>query len=131
MPYQTFDEMADAEPLVRFSFYLAGRVQVLLGMQSEILDHLNNLSVDGPIDFDRVATAERLSWLWILGAYEVVRTMCQAKHVCLSDAAARSIQKLKRTLLAPAYLRQKWNSRCHRGRRQRLSRPAAPHAALI
>lgn len=40
--------------------------------------------------------AESLMWLWIIGAYEVVRTMCQAR-ICFSSRAFE-LQRLKRTL---------------------------------
>jgi hypothetical protein len=36
-------------------------------------------------------------WLWMLGAYEVVRTMCQAK-ACFSDSAFNELARLKKAL---------------------------------
>ena len=38
-----------------------------------------------------------LMWLWLLGAYEVVRTMCQAKS-CFTENTVSKLQELKRTL---------------------------------
>jgi hypothetical protein len=38
-------------------------------------------------------------WLWTLGAYEVVRTMCQAKS-CFSDRTMDQLTHLKKTLSA-------------------------------
>lgn len=44
--------------------------------------------------FDR---AESLMWFWILGAYEVVRTMHQAKQ-CFSERLVDDLGRLKKTL---------------------------------
>lgn len=92
------DEFAKHNPLVRFSFYANGRVQVLLKLGVEILGELDAaFASDSSVSFEHLARAEELSWLWVLGAYEVVRTMCQAKP-CFSDRANESLLKLKREL---------------------------------
>jgi hypothetical protein len=46
---------------------------------------------------DHVIRAEKLSWLWILGAYEVVRTMSQAKQ-CFSERAQIALGGIKKEL---------------------------------
>jgi hypothetical protein len=84
-------------PLVAFSFYLAGRVNVLLSFADEIVDHLDAGFSTARVDGGRVDRAESLMWLWILGAYEVVRTMCQAR-ACFSDRALDELLRLKRAL---------------------------------
>lgn len=44
-----------------------------------------------------VMRAHGLFWLWVLGAYEVVRTMCQAKR-CFTPAVAAQIKFVERSL---------------------------------
>jgi hypothetical protein len=46
---------------------------------------------------DKVTKAGILMWLWTLGAYEVVRTMCQAKH-CFSAEYLEKLHLLKKQL---------------------------------
>lgn len=68
-------------PLAKYSFYALGRVQVLMGVREEIIKELD-LAYQTPKTLlaEHVIRAESLSWLWVLGAYEVVRTMSQAKQ---------------------------------------------------
>jgi len=96
--FSTSREFEKHNPLVRFSFYANGRVQVLLKLGVEILGELEAaLADDSSVSFEHLAKAEELSWLWVLGAYEVVRTMCQAKP-CFSERAFKSLSNLKREL---------------------------------
>src|SRR5947209_4903818 len=89
--------MVEQYPLIAFSFYLSGRTSVLLSIAAEIIDNLDQAFSGSVIDGDRVARAESLLWLWTLGAYEVIRTMCQAKG-CFSERAFGEFNKLKKTL---------------------------------
>jgi len=93
----TWDEVLEREPLMRFSFYLSGRVNVLFSVADEIIENLDAGFSDDCVDGDRVGRADMLMWLWILGAYEVVRTMCQAK-TCFSNDALSELQDLKKFL---------------------------------
>jgi hypothetical protein len=74
-----------SEPLAAFSRYLAGRHQVLLAIADEIVGHL---------DAATRSRASDLMWLWTLGAYEVVRTMCQARD-CFAPEFYRGLADLK------------------------------------
>jgi hypothetical protein len=49
------------------------------------------------IDGSRIERAESLMWLWLLAAYEVVRTMHQAKQ-CFSDPVSAELGQLKKLL---------------------------------
>lgn len=80
-----------AHPLAAFSVYLAGRHQVLLSISREIVDHLDACG-SGTSEARR--RASDLMWLWTLGVYEVVRTMCQAR-VCFSASFYVAISDLK------------------------------------
>jgi len=82
----TWEQVVEREPLMAFSHYLSGRINVLLDLADEILENLDQGFSPAFVDYRRVARAESLMWLWICGAYEVVRTMCQAKG-CFSDRA--------------------------------------------
>lgn len=93
----TWEQIVERDPLVAFSFYLAGRVHVLVAFADEVIQHLDAGFSGEHVDGTQVARAESLMWLWTLGAYEVVRTMCQAK-VCFSSRAFDELHRLKRTL---------------------------------
>ncbi|MHC4395776.1 MAG: hypothetical protein ACYS1A_08985 [Planctomycetota bacterium] len=93
----TEKERFEREPLLKFSFYLSGRNNVLLSLASEIVELLDEGFSSSPINGDRVGRASILMWLWTLGAYEVVRTMCQAKK-CFSNTFFKRISGLKKTL---------------------------------
>lgn len=93
------EESLAREPLLAFSFYLAGRVGVLDDTSAEIVRLLDR-GFDGDRGFVRgeeVGRASTLMWFWTLGAYEVVRTMCQAA-TCFSKRAHDELVGLKRQL---------------------------------
>ncbi len=85
-------------PLAKYSFYALGRVQVLMSIREEIIMELD-LAYQDPKSLlvEHVSRAESLSWLWVLGAYEVVRTMSQAKQ-CFSERAQIGLGGIKREL---------------------------------
>ncbi|WP_437611100.1 hypothetical protein WMF20_04820 [Sorangium sp. So ce834] len=90
--------MSTRHPLAAFSFYLSGRHQVLLSISREILAGLDACaSSEGAFPHEARTRASDLMWLWTLGAYEVVRTMCQASR-CFSERFARAISHLKADL---------------------------------
>ena len=93
----TCDEVLEREPFMGFSHYLSCRVNVLFSVADEIIENLDAGFSDDYVDGDRVGRADMLMWLWMLGAYEVVRTMCQAK-ACFSDRALSELQDLKTSL---------------------------------
>lgn len=93
----TWEQVVEREPLMAFSLYLSGRVNVLLALKEEILWHLDEGFSAARVDGRHVERAESLMWLWMLGSYEIVRTMCQAKG-CFSDRALNELVPLKKTL---------------------------------
>jgi hypothetical protein len=72
---------------------------VLLAVADEIIENLERGFLGKFVDGGRIERAELLMWLWTLGAYEVVRTMCQAKS-CFSEKAMDQLIQLKKTLSA-------------------------------
>jgi hypothetical protein len=100
----TWEQMIEQEPLIAFSWYLSGRKEVLLTIADEIIEHLDQ-AFSPPVlcgrlpvlDHGRIDRAESLMWLWTLGAYEIVRTMCQAE-TCFSGRVMPDLKRLKKTL---------------------------------
>ncbi len=93
----TWEQIVEHDPLIAFSFYLSGRKNVLFTIADEIIENLDEAFAETGIDGDRLERAESLMWLWTLGAYEIVRTMCQAKN-CFSQRAFDELVSLKKTL---------------------------------
>lgn len=93
----TEEEIFERDPLLLFSLYLSGRVKVLCVIGDEIIENLDKGFSAGFIDSGRIDRAESLMWLWILGAYEAVRTMHQAKQ-CFSERLTNDLQCLKKSL---------------------------------
>jgi hypothetical protein len=93
----TWAQTVEREPLTAFSHYLSGRVNVLCSFADEIIENLDKGFSGQCVDGGRVERAESLMWFWLLGAYEVVRTMHQAK-VCFSDRLVQDLSELKKLL---------------------------------
>jgi len=93
----TQDEELDREPLLAFSFYLCSRVIQLLLSAVEIFEDLDKGFGASSVDGMLIGRASTMMWLWTLGAYEVVRTMCQAK-TCFSPKTFTQLQELKHLL---------------------------------
>ena len=80
----TEEETLAREPLIAFSFYLSGRNNTLLSLSDEIIKNIDDGFSMNTLQGGQLERASTLMWLWTLGAYEVVRTMCQAKE-CFSE----------------------------------------------
>lgn len=96
--FESYEDFGKSNPLARYSFYASGRVKALLELEMEIVAKLDaTFPSAGTVKPEPLDRAEILSWLWILGAYEVIRTMCQAKK-CFSQHANDSLLGLRREL---------------------------------
>jgi hypothetical protein len=93
----TENERLDREPFLAFSFYLSSQNNILLGTIDTINEKLNNGFSSKSIKADCISDASVLLWFWSLAAYEVVRTMCQAKE-CFSAEFYKKIEGLKNDL---------------------------------
>lgn len=97
----TWEQSVEREPLIVFSYYLNSRVNALLRVGDEIIEHLDqgfaNKDFISSVSSGRIEQAGTLMWLWTLGAYEVVRTMCQARN-CFSERINSDLLQLKKTL---------------------------------
>ena len=93
----TWQEQVEREPLLAFSFILSTRNNQLATIADEIIELLDSGISPKFIDGSKVTKAGILTWLWLLGAYEIIRTMCQAKS-CFSSEAMSKLLPLKRKL---------------------------------
>lgn len=93
----TEEEILEREPLLAFSFALSTRHNQLTSIADEILDNLDKGISSELVDMKYVTRAGILVWLWTLAAYEIVRTMCQAKN-CFDSDCNVSLQVLKKRL---------------------------------
>jgi hypothetical protein len=97
----TWEQSVEREPLIAFSYYLSGRTNELLQVGDEIINHLDqgfaNKDFINSTSADHIRQAGTLIWLWTLGAYEIVRTMCQARD-CFSERVNSDLLQLKKSL---------------------------------
>ena len=100
----TWDELLLRHPLVAFSIYTDIQSRTIRELGNEILSCLesgitpsNDPSKPGTCDGDVLSRGYPKFWLWVLGAYEVVRTMCQAEQ-CFSTELVTELRQLKRQL---------------------------------
>lgn len=93
----TWEQEVSREPLLAFLFVLSTRNNQLAKIADEIIDCLNEGVSNERIYGPSVTRGGTLIWLWTLGAYEVVRTMCQAKS-CFSQNCLDKLQPLKNKL---------------------------------
>lgn len=93
----TWEEMVERDPLISFSWYLSGRMACLLDLGDEVLENLDAAFSDDSVDIEHFGREEMLMWFWVLGAYEVIRTMCQAKR-CFRAELVQHLHLLKQEL---------------------------------
>src|ERR1017187_10768584 len=91
----TWEQTLECYPLMAFSHYLTGRVEVLHAFADEIVESLDKAFSRKCVHYCFLVRAESLMWLWTLGAYEVVRTMCQAKGCFLRGRWRGSLSSRK------------------------------------
>lgn len=77
------EEIIQREPLLKYSFYLSSKNNLLLNTIDTIRNKLDIGITDKYINSDLVGDASILTWFWTLGAYEIVRTMTQTND-CFS-----------------------------------------------
>ena len=94
----TREEVLEREPLLAFSFYLSERNNNVLYLSDEILENLElGFKYSQGIDETIIGRASIFMWFWTLGAYEIVRTISQAKD-CFADKFIEKINLLKKEL---------------------------------
>ena len=100
---QVLNEWLKGRPLLKFSLYTATQVETLKAFGKELLGDFDagvtySEETKQPI-FERKLVSDGYAkfWLWLLGAYEVVRTMAQAPE-CFSPNLVEELRKLKKRL---------------------------------
>ena len=94
----TEEERLKREPLIKFSFYLSERNNSVISLLDEIIELLDDgFKSKNSIDGIKIGDASSKMWFWTLGAYEIIRTMSQAKG-CFSQSFLSKIDILKREL---------------------------------
>ena len=93
----TWEELVTSDPLIALSWYLSGRKSCVLELGREILADVDNAFSGSVTDGGQLERAEMLTWFWMLGAYEVIRTMCQARN-CFSPHLSAELNSLKKEL---------------------------------
>lgn len=96
---ELLEEMYNKHPILRFSFYTHMQITALQRLGTEISDLIAQ-SKTGERTLDtKIMHADELFWFWVLGAYEVLRTMDQHKR-CFTATVAIEINNLKKRLAA-------------------------------
>ena len=97
MDDQVLQDIWKRGPLIRFSVYSHLQVEELRRLSSEICEHLDtSISAQG-IDGAGFQRTYGLFWLWVLGAYEMTRTLSEYKK-CFSDLFQGEIANFKSTI---------------------------------
>jgi len=98
------EEYYNKNPLIFFSVYTDTQYKIVRSLGGDIVRCLEEtISIDESGTVNTRLTGEFTDdayekfWLWILGAYEVVRTMAQAK-ACFIDDVPQKLEELKQTL---------------------------------
>lgn len=98
------EKMLNENPLIKFSVYTDIQSKLVNSLGQDILQVLQTAIIPAPAEGQGAhCDAQILNavygqfWLWVLGAYEVVRTMCSAKK-CFSPLIVGRLMDLKRKL---------------------------------
>ena len=94
---QSYLAFLEANPICRFSIYTHEQIRTLTTLALELTSLLDASMQDGCCEAPAYIRAYGLFWLWILGAYEVTRTMCQADS-CFSPSATQSLKSFKKKI---------------------------------
>ena len=94
---EIIDEMYRKNPFLKFSIYTQVQIQQLKMVSDEILGILDRNNVAGVFDANDLLRSYGLFWLWVLGAYEVVRTMDEHEK-CFSEPLHQKLGVLRREL---------------------------------
>ncbi len=93
------NKMLRENPLINFSIYSQIQVNVLRDVGNKIKDLLDKaLEKEGKIENPDFQKCYGLFWLWVLGAFEVTRTM-ESNKECFSPAKWKKIKDFKVKLI--------------------------------
>ena len=91
------EKMLDDNPLILFSLYTDSQAKYLVKYGKKIIGVMDDGIGENRIMENVLPEVYGMFWLWVLGAYEVVRTMSQ-HAICFEKTIAADIHKVKKTL---------------------------------
>jgi hypothetical protein len=94
---QSYEDYLAQNPLYIFSNFTGAQVNHLCDIAAEIRDNLDRGMHERGIDYPTFNRFYVLFWLWVLGAFEVVRTMNEGR-VCFSEPVQVELKRLKKRL---------------------------------
>jgi len=115
--HPTIDEVLKMNPLLRFSVYTQAQVDAIKRLSAEIVELLDQSMSPGTVDGPGFQRIYGLFWLWVLGVYEIVRTMSEQKN-CFSEKLKTEIASFKATI---SLLRMPFAKQQFRGRKVPIS----------
>ena len=89
------EKMLNENPFIGFSVYTHVQVTTVRNLGREILEILDTAFEPGIADGNNVNRAYGMFWLWVLGSYEIIRTMTQAES-CFSNSLVAKLRSLKK-----------------------------------
>lgn len=106
------ERMLDENPLIAFSAFSHSQVEILRDLATRLLAELDRSIAPGEVDGQGFQRAYAMFWLWVLGAYEVVRTMSQARS-CFSERFASEVTGFKKRIakLRMPFAKQEYTGR--------------------
>lgn len=125
----TPEELYQGRPMIRFSAYSHLQAQAACELAEEILDHLDQLVQweGSAVRLSTLVKVQNRFWFWVLGTYEIVRTMSQYRE-CFSDSLASQILEFKRDL---AVVRVPFAKQEGRGSGRPISTELAVHSIVF
>jgi len=91
------NKMLSENPLIAFSVYTHLQVEVIRKLGNEITDVLDRSIKPGTVESEGSQRVHGQFWLWVLGAYEITRTMKQAES-CLSNVLVKKLTSFKKRI---------------------------------
>lgn len=91
------DQMLKSAPLVRFSIYTEIQTKTVLRLSEELINKLDTGFQQDKIDGTLFPQIYGLFWLWVLGAYEITRTMSEY-NTCFSGRLNERVARFKKSI---------------------------------
>lgn len=90
----TRNDIHDEYPLLKFSNYIYYQSTAVLRLGDEIINLLDSAFEDETINADWYKAYNKF-WFWVLGSYEILRTMDQHSSECFIEAKRKEIKEHK------------------------------------
>jgi hypothetical protein len=92
------EAMLDATPLLSFSVYTPAHIQNLNVLRKMMNDLSTRTNGDDALKVSNYQEYYAFFWFWVLGAYEILRTMDQHKETCFCATKHIEIRRHKKAL---------------------------------